>query len=186
MYKTNIICVTLTNGWENYKRKYITELQRQNSRRFNYYHWMNFRWIFFKTVASMKKWSTRESCVFTVDFHQHITCSIPVSVPVSGWRATSKKDTWKTKWSSSRHAEKFNSSRGAFSKNLFRDKDRTRDLAVFEITWKRLGIRENHQHEKFRIFLSFSMVYYLPHSDKVCRNYSENTFLAIFKIDLKQ
>ena len=40
------------------------------------------------------------------------------------------------------------SSRGAFSKNLFRDNGRTNDLAVFEITWKQLGIRENHQHEK--------------------------------------
>ena len=38
------------------------------------------------------------------------------------------------------------SSRGAFLKNLFRDKGRTNDLAVFEITGKRLGIRENHQH----------------------------------------
>ena len=27
--------------------------------------------------------------------------------------------------------------------------------------------------KKFRIFCSFSMVYYLPHSDKVCRNYGE-------------
>ena len=40
------------------------------------------------------------------------------------------------------------SSRGAFSKNLFRDKGRTHDPAVFEITLKRPGIRENHQHEK--------------------------------------
>ena len=40
--------------------------------------------------------------------------------------------------------------------------------------------------KKFRIFLSFSTVYYLPHSDKVCGNYSENTFLAILKTDIKQ
>ena len=39
------------------------------------------------------------------------------------------------------------SSRSAFSKNLFRDKGRTNDLAIFKITCKRLGIRENHQHE---------------------------------------
>ena len=44
------------------------------------------------------------------------------------------------------------SSRGAFSKNLFRDGGRTYDLAVFEITWIWLGIRENHQHEKFPHF----------------------------------
>ena len=37
--------------------------------------------------------------------------------------------------------------------------------------------------KKFRIFRSFSMVYYLPHSDKVCRNCGQNTFVAIFKID---
>ena len=77
------------------------------------------------------------------------------------------------------------SSRGAFSKNLFRDRGRTNDPAVFRITWKRLGIGENHQHEKFRIFRSFSTVYYLPHSDKVCRNYGENMFFAIFETDLK-
>ena len=40
--------------------------------------------------------------------------------------------------------------------------------------------------KKFRIFRSFLTVYYLPHSDKICKNYSENTILAIFKIDLKQ
>ena len=44
------------------------------------------------------------------------------------------------------------SSRGAFSKNLFRDKGRMNDLAVFEITGKRLGIRENHQHGKVSHF----------------------------------
>ena len=40
------------------------------------------------------------------------------------------------------------SSHGAFSKNLFHDRGRTNDHAVFEITWKRPGIRENHQHGK--------------------------------------
>ena len=44
------------------------------------------------------------------------------------------------------------SSRVAFLKNLFRDKGKTNDPAVFEITWKRLGIRENHQHEKHSHF----------------------------------
>ena len=39
--------------------------------------------------------------------------------------------------------------------------------------------------KKFRIFRSFSAVYYLPHSDKVCRSYGENTFFAIFETDLK-
>ena len=40
--------------------------------------------------------------------------------------------------------------------------------------------------KKFRIFLSFSTVYYLPHSDKVCGSYSKNTFLSILKTDIKQ
>ena len=40
------------------------------------------------------------------------------------------------------------SSRDACSQNQFRDKGRTNDLAIFAIIWKRLGIRENHQHEK--------------------------------------
>ena len=40
--------------------------------------------------------------------------------------------------------------------------------------------------KKFHIFRSFSTVYYLPHSDKSCRNYSKNTFLDIFKINLKR
>ena len=44
------------------------------------------------------------------------------------------------------------SSRGAFSNNQFGDKGRTSDLAIFAITWKRLGIRENHQHEKVSLF----------------------------------
>ena len=39
--------------------------------------------------------------------------------------------------------------------------------------------------KKFRIFRSFSAVYYLPHSDKVCRNYGKNTFLTFFKTDIK-
>ena len=44
------------------------------------------------------------------------------------------------------------SSRGAFSKNQFRDKGRTNDLAIFEITRKQLRIKENHQHEKVSHF----------------------------------
>ena len=72
--------------------------------------WMNFRWKTFKTIASMKKRSTRESYVLTAAFHWYITSSISVSgwrVTSSGWRPTSKKTTWKTEWSSGTHAEKF-------------------------------------------------------------------------------
>ena len=39
--------------------------------------------------------------------------------------------------------------------------------------------------KKFRIFRSFSAVYYLPHSDKVFINYGKNMFLSIFKTDIK-
>ena len=31
------LCNTDENGWENYKQKYVTEVQRENSRKFNYY-----------------------------------------------------------------------------------------------------------------------------------------------------
>ena len=70
---------------------------------------MNFRLKTFKIVASMKRWSTWETCVLTAAFHPYITCSIPVNgwrVTSSGWRPTSKKITWKTEWSSGTRAEK--------------------------------------------------------------------------------
>ena len=117
--------------------------------------WMNFRWKTFKIIASMKKWSTLESCVSTAAFHQYITCSIPVSgwrVTSSGWRPTSKKSREKQSEVQVHAPRSSGSSRGAFSKNLFHDKGRTHDPAIFQITWKRLWIRENHQHEKVSYF----------------------------------
>ena len=125
------------DGWENYKRKYVTEVQREKNR-IQLLHWMNFTWKTFKTVASMKKWSTRESCVFTAAFHRYITCSIPVSgwrVTSSGWRPTSKKTREKQSEVQVNMPRSSSSSRGAFLKNLFRDKGRTNDLTIFEITW---------------------------------------------------
>lgn len=74
-----------------------------------------------------------------------------------------KNNTWKTEWSSSRHS----SSSRAFSKNLFHDKGRAHDLAVFQIAWKQLGSDETIYIKKFCIFRSFSAVYHLPHSDIV-------------------
>ena len=75
-----------TNEWI---RKLPTKIHHRSStwkqQEVQLLHWMNFRWKTFKIVASMKKWSTRESCVFIAAFHRYITCSIPVS----GWRATS-------------------------------------------------------------------------------------------------
>ena len=111
-------------------------------------HWMNFTWKTFKTVASMKKRSTRENCVFTAAFHRYITCSILVS----GWRSKSKKTHEKQSEVHVDMPRSSRSSRGAFSKNSLRDKGRMHDIAVFEITLKRLRIRENHQHEKVSHF----------------------------------
>ena len=85
----------------------------------------------------MKKRSTRESYVLTAAFHRYITCSIPVSgwrATSSGWRATSKKTREKQSEVQVDMPRSSGSSRGAFSKNLFRDKGRTNDLAIFEIT----------------------------------------------------
>ena len=85
----------------------------------------------------MKKRSTRESCVFTAVFHRYITCSIPVSgwrATSSGWRATGKKAHEKQSEVQVDMLRSSGSSRGAFSKNLFRDKGKMNDLAIFEIT----------------------------------------------------
>ena len=68
--------------------------------------------------------------MFTAAFHWYITCSIPVS----GWRATSKKTREKQSEVQVDMLRSSDSSRGAFSKNLFRNKGRTHDPAIFEIT----------------------------------------------------
>ena len=103
----------------------------------------------------MKKRSTRESCVFTAAFHRYITCSILVSgwrATSSGWRETGKKAREKQSEVQVDMSRSSSSSRGAFLNNLFRDKGRMNDLAIFAITCKRLGIRETHQHEKVSHF----------------------------------
>ena len=136
----------------------------------------------------MKKRSTRESSVFTTSFHRYITCSIPVSgwrATSSRWRATSKKTREKQSEVQVRTPRSSGSSRDAFLTICFAKKAE-RMISPF------LKLLENGQEsektinmKKFRIFRSLSTVYYSPNSDKGCRNYSENTFLAIFKIDLK-
>ena len=93
LYKRNIICVTLMNVWENYKTKICHGSSTWKQQEVQLLHWMNFRLKTFKPVTSMEKRSTRESCIFTSDFDRYITCSIPVS----GWRATTKKRTWKNR-----------------------------------------------------------------------------------------
>ena len=70
----------------------------------------------------------------------------------SGWRPTSKKSREKQSEVQVHAPKSSGSSRGAFSKNLFRDRGRTNDPSVFEITGKRIRIRENHQHEKVSHF----------------------------------
>ena len=136
----------------------------------------------------MKKRSTRESCVFTAAFHWYITCSIPVS----GW----SYEQWMESYEQKNHV-----------KNRVKFRYTRREVQVlhavhfrricFAIKAERMippfsKLLENGREsqktintKKFRIFLSFSTVYYLPHSDKVCRNYGKNTFLAVFKTDIK-
>ena len=79
-------------------------------------HWMNFRWKTFKTATSMKKWSTRESCVFTKTFQLDIACSIPVG----GWGVTVKKHHVKNRVKFKKNYSRSSTpSPSAFSENLF-------------------------------------------------------------------
>ena len=138
-----------TNEW---MRKLQTKIRHRSStwkqQEAQLLCWMNFRWKTSKIVVNMKKRSTRESCMFTAAFHRYITFSIPVS----GWRAASKKTREKQSEVQVNMPRSSSSSHGAFLKNLFRDKGRTNDLTIFEITWKWSGFRENHQHEKVSHF----------------------------------
>ena len=68
--------------------------------------------------------------MFTQAFHRYITFSIPMS----GSRAMGKIAREKQSEAQVDMPRSSSSSRGAFSKNLFRDKDRMNDLAVSEIT----------------------------------------------------
>ena len=136
----------------------------------------------------MKKQSTRESYVLTAGFHWYITCSIPVS----GW----SYEQWMETYEQKNHV-----------KNKVKFRYTRREVQVlhavhfrricFAIKAERMispfsKLRENGQDsektinmKKFRIFRSFSALYYLPNSDKVCRNYGKNTFLTILKTDIK-
>ena len=57
------LCNTDENGWENYKQKYVTEVQRENSRKFNYYT----EWI------SQEK-LLKPSRVWKNDQHRKVAC----------------------------------------------------------------------------------------------------------------
>ena len=138
----------------------------------------------------MKKRSTRESCVFTTAFYRYINRSIPVS-------GMESYEQWMKIYEQKNHVK---------NRVMFRYTHREVQILhavhfrriCFTIKAERMiplfsKLLENSYEsektinmKKFRIFYSFSTVYYLPHSDKVCRNYGVNTFLSIFKIDLKQ
>ena len=95
---------------ENCKRKYVTEVQRENSRKFNYYT----EWISDEKLL-------KPSQVWKNDQHGKVACLQQLSIGISlaqfrwvrwratssGWRSTSKKITWKTEWSSGTRTEKF-------------------------------------------------------------------------------
>ena len=57
------LCNTDENGWENYKQKYVTEVQRENSRKFNYYT----QWILQEKLL-------KPSWVWKNDQHGKVTC----------------------------------------------------------------------------------------------------------------
>ena len=134
LYKRNIICVTLTNGWENYKQKYVTEVQRENSRKFNYYT----EWI--SHVKLLKP-----SRVWKNDQHGKVVClqqlSSGISLAQFRWvdgELQAVDGDLRAKKAREKQSEvqvdmprSSSSSRDAFSKNLFRHKGRTNDLAVF-------------------------------------------------------
>ena len=132
---------------KNYKRKYVIEVQRKNNRKFTYYT----EWI---SDEKLLKWSR----VWKNDQHGKVVCLQQLSTGISlaqfrwvGGELRAVDGELRAKKTREKQSEvqvdmprSSGSSRGAFSKNLFCDKGRTHDLAVFKITWKRLGIRENH------------------------------------------
>ena len=125
LYKRSIICVTLTNEWENYKRKYVTEVQRENSRKFNYYS----EWILDeKLLKSSRVWKN--------DQHGKVAClqhlSIGISLAQFRWvdgelRAVDGELWAKKAREKQSEVQGFiprssGTSRDAFFTNLFRDK----------------------------------------------------------------
>ena len=139
-----------TDEWlGNYKRKYVTEVQRENSRKFNHYG----EWILDENHREYEKMintgKLRVYSSFPPVYHL-----LNSGECFGEWMESykQKKHTWKQNEVQVNMPRSSSSSRGAFLKNLFRDKGRTNDPAVFEISWKRLGIKENHQHKKVSHF----------------------------------
>ena len=150
---------------------------------------MNFRWKTFKIVASMKKWSTRESCMFTAAFHRYITHSIPVS-------GMESYEQWMKIYKQKNHVKnrvKFRYTHQEvqvlhavnFRKICFAVEAERMIPPFSELLENGLESEKTINMKKFRIFRSFWTVYYLTNSDKVRTNYGENTFFSIFETDLK-
>ena len=129
-------------------KKYVTKFLHENSRKFNYYtEWISDE----KLLKTLRVWKN--------DQHRKIACLQQLSIGILFAEFRGVNGELRTKKAREKQSEvqvdmprSSGSSRGAFSKNLFRDKGRMNDLAIFEITWKRQGITENHQHEKVSHF----------------------------------
>ena len=134
----------------------------------------------------MKKRSTRESCVFTAAFHRYITRSVPVS-------GMENYEQWMKIYKEKNHVKNRVKFRYTHREVLILHAVHFRRIC-FAVEAERmippfLELLENDQEsektinmKKFRIFRSYSTVYYLPNSDKVRRNYGENTFSSFSKL----
>ena len=91
-----------------------------------------------------------------------------------------------TEWSSGRHADEVQLLHRVQFRRLCITMKAERMISTFSKLHKNSReLEKTFYMKKFRIFHSFPTVYYLPHSDEVCENYSQKTILAIFKIDIK-
>ena len=135
--------------------KICTEVQRENIMKFNCYT----EWISQENLL-------KPSRVWKNDQHGKVACLQQLSIGI--WLAQFRwvdGELWavdgelRAKKAHEKQSEvqvhmprSLGSSRGAFSKNLFRDKERTNVPAIFEITSNCLRIRENHQYKKVSHF----------------------------------
>ena len=127
-------------------------------------HWMNFTRKTFKTVASMKKRSTWKSCVFIAAFHRYITCLIPVSE----WRATSKKKHVKNRVKfkvSYREVQVLHAMH--FWRICFAIKAERMILLFLKLLENGWDSEKTINMKTFHIFCSFSTVYRKPHLGNV-------------------
>ena len=122
-------------------------------------------------------------------FPWYITCSIPMSgwrVTCSGWRAMRKKHVInRVKFKQTcREVQVLNAVH--FGRTCFAIEAEQMISPFSKLLENGQELEKTINMKKFRIFCSFSTAYYLPQSNEVCRNHNENTFLAIFKIDLNR